>query len=81
MSTKTGLAPVRQIEPAVAKNEYGVVITSSPGPIPIAIKGSSRASVPEAQPIPRATPHNLASSASSAATSGPITNIWLSKRR
>ena len=58
MSTKTGFAPVRQIEPAVAKNEYGVVITSSPGPILAAIKGKSRASVPEAQPIPRAMPHS-----------------------
>ena len=31
MSTKTGLAPVRAMAPAVAKNVYGVVITSSPG--------------------------------------------------
>ena len=78
MSTNTGLAPVRQIEPAVAKNVYGEVITSSPGPIPRAINGNRSASVPDAQPIPRATPQYSASSASSFSTSGPITNIWLS---
>ena len=33
MSTKTGLAPVRAMAPAVAKKVYGVVITSSPGPM------------------------------------------------
>jgi hypothetical protein len=32
MSTNTGRAPTRAIEPAVAKNENGVVTTSSPGP-------------------------------------------------
>ena len=47
MSTKTGLAPVRAMAPAVAKNVYGVVITSSPGPMSSAIRLISRASLPE----------------------------------
>ena len=47
MSTKTGLAPVRAMAPAVAKKVYGVVITSSPGPMPSAIRLTSRASLPE----------------------------------
>ena len=38
MSTNTGRAPTRAIEPAVAKNENGVVTTSSPGPTSRAIK-------------------------------------------
>ncbi len=35
------------MHPAVAKNEYVVVTTSSPGPIPSAIIAASSASVPE----------------------------------
>ena len=31
-STKTGRAPIEAMAPTVAKNVYGVVITSSPGP-------------------------------------------------
>ena len=34
MSTRTGRAPRRTTEPAVAKNEYVEVTTSSPGPMP-----------------------------------------------
>ena len=40
MSTNTGVAPTRAMHPAVAKNVNGVVITSSPGPIPSAIKAT-----------------------------------------
>ena len=65
--------------PAVAKKVNGVVITSSPGPMSRAISGSSRASEPEAQPIPCMEPQYSAISASSAETSGPSTNIWLSR--
>ena len=50
MSTKTGRAPSRAMAPAVAKNVYGVVTTSSPGPIPRAIIAASSASVPEEMP-------------------------------
>ena len=49
ISTNTGVAPARTIISAVAANVNGVVMTSSPGPIPMAIKGISNASVPEEQ--------------------------------
>ena len=42
MSTNTGRAPSLAIEPAVAKNENGVVTTSSPGPTSSAIKRSKQ---------------------------------------
>ena len=51
MSTNTGVAPLFAIVPALAKKEYALVITSSPGPTPSAQSESSSASVPEAQPI------------------------------
>ena len=47
MSTSTGVAPTRETQPAVAKNEKVGVITSSPGPIPSAISAASSASVPD----------------------------------
>ena len=47
MSTKTGVAPTRAIDPAVAKNENVLVMTSSPCPMPSAISAASSASVPE----------------------------------
>src|ERR1051325_4471657 len=50
ISTNTGFAPSLTIEPTVAKNVKGVVITSSPGPTLRAIKGSKSASDPDAQP-------------------------------
>ncbi len=40
------------MDPAVAKKVYGVVITSSPGLISIAINATSSASVPEDTPMP-----------------------------
>ena len=46
-STKTGVAPTREMQPAVAKNEYVLVTTSSPGPMPSAISAARIASVPE----------------------------------
>ena len=46
ISTNTGVAPSRTMTSAVATNVNGVVITSSPGPIPSAIRLMSRASVP-----------------------------------
>ena len=51
MSAKTGVAPTRWIELAVAKNVNGLVITSSPGPTSSAISARIRASVPDAQPM------------------------------
>ena len=47
MSTNTGVAPTRLMQPAVAKNEYVVVMTSSPRPMPSAIRTASSASVPD----------------------------------
>jgi hypothetical protein len=51
MSTNTGVAPSRAITPAVAKNEYVVVTTSSPGPMSSAISAASSASVPDDMPM------------------------------
>ena len=52
MSTKTGVAPTREMAPAVAKKEKGVVMTSSPGPMSSAMSATSSASVPDDTPIP-----------------------------
>ena len=51
ISTKTGFAPTVLITSAVAIKVKGVVITSSPGPIPSALKDNQSASVPELTPI------------------------------
>ena len=51
MSTNTGVPPALWMAPAVAKKVNGVVITSSPGWRSSALSGSSRASVPLAQPM------------------------------
>ena len=51
ISAKTGLAPSRAIEPAVAKNVNDGQTTSSPGPTPRAISEQSSASVPLLTPI------------------------------
>ena len=50
MSTNTGVAPTWLMASAVAKKVKGVVITSSPGPMPRARRAMTRASVPELQP-------------------------------
>ena len=78
MSTKTGLAPVRAIAPAVAKNVYGVVITSSPGPMSSAIRQISRASLPEETVMACGQPQYGASLASHSVTAGPRMHCWLS---
>lgn len=64
MSAKTGTAPTRLIAPAVAKNVYGVVTTSSPGPIPSAIKEIIRASLPEETPTACSQPQYGANNSS-----------------
>ena len=51
-STNTAVAPAIQIASAVAKNVFGCVMTSSPGPMPMAISASQIASVPF--PVPTA---------------------------
>ena len=60
MSTSTGLAPTRTTQPAVAKNEYVGVITSSPGPMSSAIRAASTASVPDDRPMACGTSRLLA---------------------
>ena len=50
MSTNTGRAPSRAMQPAVAKNVYGVVTTSSPSLMSSAMSASSNASVPDETP-------------------------------
>ena len=65
----------------VAKKLNGVVMTSSPGPTFNAISASNNASEPEAQPIASFVWQYAATSASRAATSGPITNCCVSKTR
>jgi hypothetical protein len=69
------------MHPAVAKNEYGDVTTSSPGPTPSAINAASRASVPEDTPMAWRTPSSEEISRSNASTSAPRMNCWLSHTR
>ena len=56
ISTKTGVAPSRAIISPVAMKVNGLVMTSSPGPIPRAIMATSKASVPLETPIQCRTP-------------------------
>src|SRR5829696_1210028 len=81
MSTKTGRAARRVTALPVAKKLNGVVMTSSPGPTFNAISASNSASEPEAQPIASFVWQYAATSASRAATSGPITNCCVSNTR
>ena len=71
MSAVTGVAPLMQIPVTVGNAVRSVVITSSPGPIPQAIRAIAIASVPLATPTAKPAPRNAASSDSNAETSGP----------
>ena len=73
MSTKTGLAPRREMAPAVAKKVNGTVMTSSPDLTPDAINAKSSASLPDAQPIAWRLPTYCAVAVSNSATLGPRT--------
>src|SRR5215211_102036 len=73
ISAKTGVAPVRAIASAVAKNVKAGQMTSSPGPAPSASSAMTIASVPLATPIASGTPRYAAASRSKAATFGPST--------
>ena len=66
---------------AVAINVFGVVITSSPGPIPNALKIKWRLHVPFANPAAYLVPQYSANSFSKTFTSSPKTNLPLSKTR
>ena len=78
MSTKTGVPPALWMAPAVAKKVKGVVMTSSPGLRSSALSGSSRASVPLAQPTACLVWDSAATAASSCATSAPMMKPWRS---
>src|SRR5262245_3819774 len=81
MSTSTGCAPSRATQPAVAKNEYVLVTTSSPGPISSAISAASTASVPDDMPRACGVCRYASSSRSMPSTSGPMMKRWLSQTR
>src|SRR6266478_749003 len=76
MSTNTGVAPKRTIAPTVAKNVYGVVMTSSPVPIFSAIKHANKASVPEETPTACEHPLYCAIACSHCSTFGPKMKCW-----
>ncbi len=80
-STNTAVAPAIQMASAVAKKVFGCVITSSPGPMPIAIRASQMASVPLPTPMACAVPWNAASSCSNCFSIGPWTYSPLSITR
>src|SRR5499427_1370805 len=80
-SANTGVAPSSAATSAVAQNVKDGQITASPGPIPRAISTSTSASVPLAQLTAWRAPQNVASSASSARTSGPRMNWQCSVTR
>ena len=71
-STQTGTAPKRATDPAVAKKVNAGNKTSSPGPIPRAMSGKSKASVPEDTPIACFTFKNSAQDFSKASRRGPM---------
>ena len=71
MSANTGSAPVYTIEFPLAMNVNGVVITSSPSPMPHASNAVCKAAVPEFTAIPYSAPTHSANFSSNSATFGP----------
>src|SRR5581483_11568083 len=71
-SAKTGVAPVCTITLAVAGHVTGVVITSSPGPIPIATSARCIAAVPDETATACSAPTYSAKRCSSSAARGPV---------
>ena len=71
MSTKTGLAPTVSTTLDVATHEIGVVMTSSPGPMPAMRSATSIVAVPLAKVRTMRPPKYSDSAASNAATFGP----------
>ena len=71
-STNTGTAPTAEIVSAVAKKVNGVVITSSPAPIPKDFNAITKASVPFPTDIACLTPMYSANSFSNSVTFFPI---------
>ena len=71
-STNTGVAPVWTITFAVAGQVIGLVITSSPGPIPSATSASCSAAVPDATASTCSASRYSAIRSSSSAARGPV---------
>src|SRR5471032_2685965 len=72
ISANTGVAPVSIITLAVATQEIGVVMTSSPAPTPAIRKAISMVQVPELNVRTGRPPKNSESCASNAWTLGPL---------
>src|SRR3989344_8768917 len=75
MSINTGFAPVKIIAFAVAKKVKGVVITSSPEPMPAALSAVIRALVPLSVAIAYFVPQYLANASSNSATFSPCESL------
>ncbi len=71
MSASTGVAPAWMMTLTVAANVVGVVITSSPGPMPLATSARCMPAVAESSAIACFTPANDAKCSSNARTRGP----------
>ncbi len=76
MSTNTGTAPCWIAALAVAMKVYGVVITSSPGPMPNALSAIWSARVPFGTQTPKRAPWNSAKRCSNWATFAPPMPHW-----
>ena len=75
MSTKIGVAPTWEMASVVAIKVLGTVMTSSPGPTPVAMRAKRRASVPELTPMQYLLSQKAANSSSKPATLGPPMNM------
>src|SRR5450432_4022036 len=75
MSTNFGVAPTYKMQLVEATNENGVVITSSPGPIPAAIIAQCNPVVPDETPMPNRRPDNSAHAFSNSTILGPIESV------
>ena len=75
MSAKTGRAPVNRMLFTEAMNVNGLVITSSPGPIPLARRARCSAVVPEDVARACLAPVRPAKASSKAATRGPCASM------
>ncbi len=73
-STNTGFAPTARTTFAVATQLSGVVMTSSPGPMPQMRKANSSVAVPEFARRTGRPPHRSDSAASRAWHFGPVVN-------
>ncbi len=71
MSAKMGFAPVNATDSAVATKEKLGTMTSSPGPMPRAMREAWRAAVPELTATARFAPTKCAKSLSNCETFGP----------